>query len=122
MDTSDIEQKRGITIFASEAYFNYKEDTYYIIDTPGHIDFSAETERAVSALDYAILLISASSGVQAHTLTLFRLLKEYDIPTFIFINKTDIDGFDLQAVMNEIKVRLTKDVIYLGSPEDIVNE
>ena len=122
MDTSDIEQKRGITIFASEGYFNYKDDIYYIIDTPGHIDFSAETERAVSALDYAILLISGSSGVQAHTLTLFRLLKDYNIPVFIFINKTDIDGFDLQAVMNEIKIRLTKDVVSLSSTEDIIGE
>lgn len=122
MDTSDIEQKRGITIFASEGYFNYKDDTYYIIDTPGHIDFSAETERAVSALDYAILLISGSSGVQAHTLTLFRLLKDYNIPVFIFINKTDIDGFNLHAVMNEIRIRLTKDVVYLSSTEDIISE
>ncbi|NYB74904.1 TetM/TetW/TetO/TetS family tetracycline resistance ribosomal protection protein [Sedimentibacter hydroxybenzoicus DSM 7310] len=122
MDTSDIEQKRGITIFSSEGYFNYKEDTYYIIDTPGHIDFSAETERSVSALDYAILLVSGSSGVQAHTITLFKLLKDYDIPTFIFINKTDIEGFNLHTVINEIKVRLTNDIIYLNSPEDIINE
>lgn len=121
MDTSDIEQKRGITIFASEGYFNYKDDTYYIIDTPGHIDFSAETERSVSALDYAILLISGSSGVQAHTTTLFRLLKDYNIPVFIFINKTDIEGFNLQTVMNEIKARLTNDIIYLSSAEDIVS-
>jgi len=87
MDTNEIEQNRGITIFADQGIFQYSNDTYYIIDTPGHMDFSAETERSMSALDYAILIISGSSGVQAHTTTLFKLLNSYNIPVFIFINK-----------------------------------
>ncbi len=102
MDTNEIEQNRGITVFADQGVFQFNNDTYYIVDTPGHIDFSAETERSMSMLDYAILIISGSSGVQAHTTTLFKLLKLYHIPTFIFINKTDIDSFNLQTAIELI--------------------
>ncbi len=122
MDTDEIEQKRGITIFADQGVFYYKNDTYYIIDTPGHMDFSAETERAVSALDYAVLLISGSSGVQAHTTTLYRLLKEYSIPMFIFINKSDMENFDLNLILNDIKNKLTGDILYINSVDDIMSQ
>ncbi len=122
MDNDEIEQKRGITIFADQGVFYYKNDTYYIIDTPGHMDFSAETERAVSALDYAVLLISGSPGVQAHTTTLYRLLKEYSIPMFIFINKSDMENFDLNLILNDIKNKLTGDILYINSVDDIMSQ
>lgn len=120
LDIDDIEKSRGITIFADQGTFNLGEDTYYLIDTPGHIDFSSETERAIRALDYAILLVSGSSGVQAHTATLFRLLKSYKIPTFFFINKSDIEGFNLEYQLNDIKNKLTNDILFVNSMEDIL--
>lgn len=122
MDANEIEQNRGITIFANQGIFEFNDDVYYIIDTPGHIDFSAETERTMSALDYAILIIGGSSGVQAHTTTLFKLLNLYNIPTFIFINKTDIDSFNLQIIIDDIKNKLTGDLLYLNSADDIINQ
>lgn len=122
MDNDEIEQNRGITIFADQGMFQFNNDTYYIIDTPGHMDFSAETERSMSVLDYAILIISGSSGVQAHTTTLFKLLDSYSIPTFIFINKTDIDSFNFQAIMGDIKNKLTGDILYLNAVDDITNQ
>lgn len=122
MDNNEIEQNRGITIFVDQGIFQFNNDTYYIIDTPGHMDFSAETERSMSSLDYAILIISGSSGVQAHTTTLFKLLDSYNIPTFIFINKTDIDSFNLQVIMDDIKNKLTGDILYLTSANDITNQ
>ncbi len=99
LDTDEIEQNRGITIFSGQGIFEYRGDTYYLIDTPGHVDFSSETERAISVLDYAILVISGSSGVQAHTTTLFHLLQTYHIPTFFFINKSDVVGFSLDDIL-----------------------
>lgn len=121
MDTDEIEIRRGITVFADVAVFNYKKDTYYLIDTPGHVDFSAETERAISALDYGIILIDGNSGVQAHTTTLFRLLRSYKVPTFLFINKTDINDFNLENTLDDIKNKLTDDILYVDSIEDIYN-
>lgn len=119
LDTDEIERKRGITIFADQAVFHYGEDTYYLIDTPGHVDFSAETERAIAALDYAIVLISGTSGVQAHTTTLFRLLSTYRIPTFFFINKADMEGYDPDTVLDDIKNKLTKDILFINTTIDI---
>lgn len=116
LDTDEIEQSRGITIFSGQGIFEYNGDTYNLIDTPGHVDFSSETERAISVLDYAILVISGSSGVQAHTTTLFHLLKTYHIPTFFFINKTDIPGFSLENILEDIKNKLTEDIIYYKAP------
>jgi len=121
MDTDEIERKRGITVFADQGIFNYAEDIYYLIDTPGHVDFSAETERAICALDYAIVLINGGSGVQAHTTTLFRLLRSYRVPTFLFINKTDINDFNLEKTLDDIKNKLTDDILYIESIEDILN-
>lgn len=125
LDTNEAEKNRGITIFAGQADFVYKGDTYYLIDTPGHADFSAETERSVAALDYAILLIGGSSGVQAHTMALFRLLESNRIPTFIFINKTDAEGFSLEHVLSEIDNKLTHDILPFNSaglPEALLFE
>ncbi len=119
LDTNEIERRRGITIFADQAVFQWSGDTYYLIDTPGHVDFSAETERTIGALDYAILLVSGSSGVEAHTTTLFRLLQAKRIPTFFFINKADLDTFRLEFVLEEIRDRLAEDAVYLHGPEDV---
>ena len=90
LDTNSLERERGITIFSKQARFSSNECDFILLDTPGHVDFSAEMERVLSLLDYAILVISASDGVQNHTRTLWELLKYYNIPTFIFVNKSDI--------------------------------
>ncbi len=90
LDTNAIERERGITIFSKQARFSSENCDFILLDTPGHVDFSAETERTLSLLDYAILVISAPDGVQNHTRTLWNLLELYGVPTFIFVNKTDI--------------------------------
>ena len=90
LDTNAIERERGITIFSKQARFSSENCDFILLDTPGHVDFSAETERTLSLLDYAVLVISASDGVQNHTRTLWQLLEHYGVPTFIFVNKCDI--------------------------------
>lgn len=90
LDTNEVERERGITIFSKQARFSFGETDFILLDTPGHVDFSAETERTLSLLDYAILVISAPEGVQNHTRTLWQLLEHYGVPTFIFVNKTDL--------------------------------
>ncbi len=90
LDTNEVERERGITIFSKQARFSYKDCDFILLDTPGHVDFSAETERTLALLDYAILVVSAADGVQNHTRTLWQLLEIYNVPTFIFVNKTDI--------------------------------
>ena len=90
LDTNEVERERGITIFSKQARFSNANCDFILLDTPGHVDFSAETERTLSLLDYAVLLISAPEGIQNHTRTLWQLLEYYQVPTFIFVNKTDI--------------------------------
>ena len=92
LDTDEIEKSRGITVFSKQAVLNVENTQITLLDTPGHIDFAAEAERTLSVLDYALLVISASDGVQAHTKTLWNMLKKHNIPTFIFINKLDLNG------------------------------
>ncbi|MGN0299188.1 MAG: GTP-binding protein [Lachnospiraceae bacterium] len=111
LDNDTIEKKRGITIFAGSAYFDYKEARYYLLDTPGHTDFAAEAERAASVLDYAILLINGSAKVQAHTITLFRMLERYHIPTFIFINKCDMPDVNVAEVFESVKEKLSPRIL-----------
>lgn len=118
MDNNSIEQERGITIFAENGVFDYNGNTYYLTDTPGHMDFSSETERAVCVLDYAVMIISGTDGVQAHTITLYRLLQKYGIPVFFFINKTDLAASDTERAVEDIKRRLTEDAVYISSLED----
>ena len=89
LDTNAIEKERGITIFSKEAVFTLGDREIILLDTPGHVDFSAEMERTLQVLDYAILLVSGADGVQGHTMTLWRLLERYQIPVFLFINKMD---------------------------------
>ncbi|MCL6458371.1 MAG: TetM/TetW/TetO/TetS family tetracycline resistance ribosomal protection protein, partial [Gorillibacterium sp.] len=110
LDSHDIERARGITVFADQAVMSYKGATYYLIDTPGHVDFSPEMERAVQVLDYAVLIISAVEGVQGHTETVWQLLHKHKIPTFFFINKTDRVGAEVDRVFKEIRLHLTEDV------------
>lgn len=110
LDSHEIERARGITVFAGQAVMNYNGSTYYLLDTPGHADFSAEMERALRTMDYAVLLLSAVEGVEGHTETVWQLLRRYGIPTFFFINKTDRAGADVVRVMGEIRTLLTGDV------------
>lgn len=107
LDTFYLERSRGITIFSKQAMLSYKDTCFTLLDTPGHIDFSAETERTLQVLDYAILVVSGSDGVQSHTLTLFKLLEKYNVPCFIFVNKTDLPGFDSEVVFNQLKTKLS---------------
>lgn len=103
LDTHSLERERGITIFSKQARLTLGETSLTLLDTPGHSDFSSETERALQILDYAILVISGTDGVQAHTETLWRLLKRYRVPAFIFVTKCDLAGFDRARVMGELK-------------------
>ena len=115
LDNHAIERARGITIFAEQGRFNYGGDTYNLIDTPGHVDFAPEMERAVHVMDAAILIVSAVDGIQGHTETVWQLLKQRAVPTFIFINKTDREGADVEAVMRAIHQELSADaVLYSG--------
>ena len=104
LDTNEIERERGITIFSKQARFSSKNCDFILLDTPGHVDFSAETERTLALLDYAILVISASDGVQNHTRTLWQLLEHYGVPTFIFVNKCDIAVKMKEDIEKEISV------------------
>lgn len=127
LDNHSIERKRGITIFAEQGRIHYNDDTYTLIDTPGHVDFSPEMERAIRVMDYAILIISAVDGIEGHTETVWQLLKKYDIPTFLFINKMDREGADLQVVMTSIQKELTDEALLLTEkvtsdyiPQDVI--
>jgi len=118
LDTHQIERQRGITIFSKQAVFSYKNTEFTLLDTPGHIDFSAETERALRVLDYAILVISGSEGVQSHTETLWRLLERYNVPTFVFVNKMDIAHRENLDVMNELSKKLAASCVDFGAEKD----
>ncbi|MCK9857715.1 TetM/TetW/TetO/TetS family tetracycline resistance ribosomal protection protein [Paenibacillus sp. ATY16] len=109
LDSHDIERARGITVFADQAVMTYNGATYYLIDTPGHVDFSPEMERAVQVMDYAVLVVSAVEGVQGHTETVWQLLSKHRVPTFFFINKIDRTGADVNRVMEDIQQHLTPD-------------
>ena len=108
LDTDSIERKRGITIFSHQAELTFGDSHVMLLDTPGHVDFSAETERTMQVLDYAILVISATDGVQSHTTTLWKLLQKYEIPTFIFVNKMDLTTAENGAIVNELQKHLSE--------------
>jgi ribosomal protection tetracycline resistance protein len=110
LDNHTIEKQRGITVFADQGIFSYNDSTYYLIDTPGHIDFSPEMERAIQVMDYAVIIISAVEGVEGHTETVWQLLRKHHIPTFFFINKTDRIGADVERVVDDIRANLTEDI------------
>ena len=107
LDNFRLERDRGITIFSKQAVLDYSGSRFTILDTPGHVDFCAETERTLQVPDYAILVISGTDGVQSQTDTLWKLLKKYNVPCFIFINKTDMDGFDRERILSNIHEKLS---------------
>ncbi|MDE5854339.1 MAG: TetM/TetW/TetO/TetS family tetracycline resistance ribosomal protection protein, partial [Ruminococcus sp.] len=111
LDTDSIERDRGITIFASQAEINYNETHITLLDTPGHVDFSAETERIMHILDYAVLVISGTDGVQSHTSTLWKLLRKYEVPVFIFVNKMDLIGADKKSLLENLRRHLSENCI-----------
>ena len=106
LDTFALEKERGITIFSKQAVLKLPEETVTLLDTPGHVDFSAEMERTLQVLDYAVLVISGADGIQSHTETLWRLLARYEIPVFLFINKMDQPGTNRSDLMEQLKKRL----------------
>lgn len=114
LDNYELERARGITIFSKQAMFEIGETQIILLDTPGHVDFSAEMERTLQVLDYAILVISGADGVQGHTKTLWRLLHTYRIPVFLFINKMDQIGTDKDKLMKELKKQLHDGCIEFG--------
>lgn len=115
LDTDVQERERGITIFSKQAVFTYGGMEITLLDTPGHVDFSAEMERTLQVLDYAILVINGMDGVQSHTDTLWKLLKRYEIPTFIFVNKMDMEGPDKDTVFQNIRKKLDGDCVDFSS-------
>lgn len=115
LDSHIIEKQRGITVFADQGIIEHGDSTYYLIDTPGHIDFSPEMERAIQVMDFAIVIISAVEGIEGHTETVWNLLRKHQIPTFFFINKTDRTGADAARVLEEIRSQFTTDVYDISS-------
>ena len=118
LDTDAIERERGITIFSKQAVLSLGDTEVTLLDTPGHVDFSAEAERTLRVLDCAILVISGTDGVQAHTRTLWRLLERYGVPTFLFVNKMDLAGADRDAVLTELKRRLDGGCVDFSAPPE----
>ena len=117
LDTHALERRRGITIFSKQALFSTQSRRITLVDTPGHVDFSAEAERTLPILDCAILVISGADGVQAHTVTLWKLLEQYQIPTFLFINKMDLPDTDEQKLLSQLRSRLSPGCIQAFSPD-----
>ncbi|MBS6118755.1 MAG: NYN domain-containing protein, partial [Clostridiales bacterium] len=118
LDTFALERERGITIFSKQAVLPLGDRTVTLLDTPGHVDFSAEMERTLQVMDYAILIINGSDGVQGHTETLWRLLKRYEIPVFLFVNKMDQEGADKEALLKELKKRLHENCMDFSKDQD----
>ena len=118
LDNMDLERERGITIFSKQAVCQLGDTTVTLLDTPGHVDFSAEMERTLQVLDYAVLVISGADGVQGHTETLWSLLKRYQVPTFLFINKMDQPGTDREALLSELQKRLSESCVDFALLDD----
>lgn len=118
LDTFSLERDRGITIFSKQAVIKYKNTEFTLLDTPGHVDFSAETERTLQVLDYAILVISATDGIQSHTRTLWKLLSKYNVPCFLFVNKMDLDGADKEHIMAELKTKFSDGCVDFGCSDE----
>ena len=116
LDTDAIERSRGITILSKQALLSLPEADFTLLDTPGHVDFSAETERTLGVLDAALLVISGTDGVQSHTKTLWDLLTRYKVPTFLFVNKTDLPGVDRAGLLSLLKRRLSPAVTDFSQP------
>ena len=117
LDTHTLERQRGITIFSKQALLETPQLALTLVDTPGHVDFSAEAERTMPILDCAVLVISGTDGVQAHTVTLWKLLERYGVPVVLFINKMDLPGTDRQALMTQLKEKLSPQCVDFGSDD-----
>ena len=118
LDTYEMEKARGITIFSKQAVFPLEDFSVSLLDTPGHVDFCAEMERTLQVLDYGILVVSGADGVQGHTDTLWRLLKRYQIPCFLFINKMDQNGTNKAALLTELQQRLDGSCLDFSSDKE----
>lgn len=119
LDTYALERERGITIFSKQAVFPLGTTQVTLLDTPGHVDFSPEMERTLQVLDYAILVISGADGVQGHTRTLWNLLRRYEIPTFVFVNKMDQKGTDAEVLLQELKNVLEEGCVDFSTKRDV---
>ena len=122
LDTDAQERDRGITIFSKQARFRWNDMDVTLLDTPGHVDFSAEMERTLQVLDYAVLIISGADGVQGHTLTLWKLLERYHVPVFLFVNKMDQPGTDAGKLIAELKARLDERCVAFQCDKNYVNQ
>ncbi len=122
LDTDAMEKARGITIFSKQAEVLMPDGSFTLLDTPGHVDFSAEMERTLPVLDYAILVISGADGIQSHVMTLWKLLEKYQVPVFLFINKMDQPGTDMDVRMGEIRTRLGDNCVDFSAPEEDIFE
>ena len=118
LDNYELEKERGITIFSKQAILKTEDVEVTLLDTPGHVDFSAEMERTLQVLDYAILVINGMDGVQSHTMTLWRLLERYQIPTFLFVNKMDQNGTDYEALLADLKAHLHENCVDFGKIQE----
>ncbi len=118
LDTFSLERARGITIFSKQAILTTDNAVFTLLDTPGHVDFSAETERTLQVLDYAILVISGTDGVQSHTRTLWKLLEKYQVPTFLFVNKMDLDGASKALLLPQLQAKLSGGCVDFGTPAE----
>ncbi|PWJ15288.1 translation factor GTPase family protein [Ruminococcus flavefaciens] len=122
LDTNSIERERGITIFSSQAEFTVDDTMFTLLDTPGHVDFSAETERTMQVIDYAVLVISGTDGVQSHTTTLWKLLRKYNIPVFVFVNKMDLIGADKAHLIDRLRKELSDRCVDFTGDFDNIDE
>ena len=117
LDTDALEKERGITIFSKQALLTAGDTDITLLDTPGHVDFSTETERTLQVLDYAVLVVSGTDGVQSHTETLWRLLRRYHVPTFVFVNKMDLPGMERQELLTQLNRRLGEGFVDFGAEQ-----